>query len=81
MNNEQIQIEWPNGLKTIAHPGSDWLKLANKVGISIPTGCMGGSCGACEIDVNGKTTRVCIENVPYVSSCKLKVSLIEDPYW
>lgn len=81
MKKTKLKISWPNNIETYAYEGDDWFLIAEKAGFKIPTGCLTGSCGACEIDVNGKTTRVCIENVPYVSSCKLKVSLIEDPYW
>ena len=46
-----------------------------------PTGCLGGSCGACEIDVNGKTIRACIATVPASKSGELSVELASDPYW
>ena len=76
-----MKIKWPNGMETVAYPGDNWLKLAKEAGIKVPTGCMGGSCGVCEIEVNGETTRICINNVPKTSAEELKVSLITDPYW
>jgi aerobic-type carbon monoxide dehydrogenase small subunit (CoxS/CutS family) len=42
---------------------------------------MGGSCGACEIDVNGHTVRACISSVPASRSGSLSVELTSDPYW
>ena len=42
---------------------------------------MGGSCGACEIDVDGNTVRACISTVPASASGPLKVELATDPYW
>ena len=47
----------------------------------IPTGCLGGSCGACEIEVNGTVVRACISTVPAPASSQLKVELATDPYW
>lgn len=41
----------------------------------------GGSCGACEIDVNGTTVRACIATVPGSRSGELSVELASDPYW
>jgi aerobic-type carbon monoxide dehydrogenase small subunit (CoxS/CutS family) len=57
------------------------LVAASGAGISIPTGCLGGSCGACEIDVNGKTVRACISTVPSSKSAKLSVEFATDPHW
>ena len=50
-----VVIHWPHGRSTTAASGSDWLQAAQAAGFSIPTGCLGGSCGACEIDVNGRS--------------------------
>ena len=48
-----VRIQWPDGRNSEHAVGMDWLAAAKAAGVSIPTGCMGGSCGACEIDVNG----------------------------
>jgi aerobic-type carbon monoxide dehydrogenase small subunit (CoxS/CutS family) len=50
-------------------------------GFAIPTGCLGGSCGACEIEVNGQMVRACIATVPAASSGELTMELASDPYW
>jgi ferredoxin len=62
-------------------PGTDWLEAARAAGVSIPTGCLGGSCGACEIEVNGEPLRACIATVAGVAGGVLRVELASDPYW
>jgi ferredoxin len=78
---KDVLIQWPNGQQTRCTAGIDWLQAAREAGFSIPTGCLGGSCGACEIDVNGKTIRACIATVPPSKSGALTVELATDPYW
>ena len=80
MRDKTVEIEWPNGNRTIVKDGEDWLNAARKANIKIPTGCLGGSCGACEIEVNGEVYRACISQVHY-SSSKLNVEFYSDPYW
>ena len=55
--------------------------LLLKAGLEIPTGCLTGSCGACEIDVNGETVRACINDIQNNKKCILNVSLTTDPFW
>ena len=81
MKDTKIKILWPNDIETYAFEGDDWFLIAEKVGLEIPTGCLTGSCGACEIDVNGKTIRACISNIVSKTKSPLKVSLITDPFW
>ena len=76
-----VLIHWPNGRTTRASSGSDWLQAAQAAGFCIPTGCLGGSCGACEIDVNGNTVRACIATVPASRNGELRVELATDPSW
>ena len=78
---KQVQVHWPHGITTQVTCGSDWLLAAQAAGFSIPTGCLGGSCGACEIDVNGQTVRACIATVPVSRSGELSVELSVDPSW
>jgi len=77
----EVLIHWPHGQTTRCPAGADWLDAARSAGCSIPTGCLGGSCGACEIDVNGTTVRACIATVPASKSGELRVELATDPYW
>ncbi|MCT0208502.1 2Fe-2S iron-sulfur cluster binding domain-containing protein [Synechococcus sp. CS-1332] len=76
-----ITIAWPNGQTSSAIPGQDWLDAARQAGVMIPTACLGGSCGACEIEVNGRMVRACIATVPSSPSGRLTVSLASDPFW
>ncbi len=81
MKNSSIEIQWPNGNISNANTGQSWLEVAYNAGVIIPTGCLSGSCGACEIEVNGKTIRACINNVPCSKKNKLNVEFYLDPYW
>ena len=81
MKKSSIKISWPNNIETYAYEGDDWFSTAEKAGLEIPTGCLTGSCGACEIDVNGKTVRACITGVKSNKKNLLKVSLTTDPFW
>ncbi len=76
-----VTIHWPNSRSTLVQPGSDWLVAAQEAGFAIPTGCLGGSCGACEIEVNGRVVRACIATVPPSRQGTLKVDLAADPHW
>ncbi len=81
MKEEKIKIIWPNKSETIVSEGDDWFSSAEKAGFEIPTGCLTGSCGACEIDVNGVTVRACISDIKKDKQCILRVSLTTDPFW
>ena len=78
---KNIKVIWPNNKETFVSEGDDWFASAEKAGLEIPTGCLTGSCGACEIDVNGETVRACIRNIKKNKQCKLKVCLTTDPFW
>jgi len=81
MSANPITIHWPHGRSSTVQPGSDWLVAAHEAGFAIPTGCLGGSCGACEIEVNGQVVRACIATVPASRSGELTVELAMDPSW
>ena len=81
MKETKIKIRWPNNNETYASEGDDWFASAKKAGLEIPTGCLTGSCGACEIDVNGETIRACISSIRSKKKSLLKVSLTTDPSW
>ena len=81
MKKTKIKIRWPNDKETYASEGDDWFSNANKAGLEIPTGCLTGSCGACEIDVNGQTVRACVSEIKSNKKCLLNVSLTTDPFW
>ncbi len=79
MNTKKVTIEWPNGKKSICNHGEDWLKVASQANINIPYGCLSGSCGACEIEINGEVIRACISTIPQYEN--IKVEFLVDPYW
>jgi len=81
LKNIKIKIIWPNNIETYVSEGEDWFSNAEKAGLEIPTGCLTGSCGACEIDVNGETIRACISNIESKKRSVLNVSLTTDPFW
>ena len=81
MKKGRIKIIWPNNSETFVSEGDDWFSSAEKADFEIPTGCLTGSCGACEIDVNGKTIRACISDIKSNEKCLLNVSLTTDPFW
>ena len=81
MKNSKIKIIWPNNNETYASEDEDWFSAAEKAGLEIPSGCLTGSCGACEIDVNGETVRACISNIQSKQDCSLRVNLTTDPFW
>ena len=76
---KKVTINWPNEKPSKCNPGVEWLKAAYDANIEIPTGCLVGSCGACEIEVNGEVIRACIETVP--DKKELNVDFFCDPYW
>ena len=78
---KNIKVIWPNNKETFVSDGDDWFSSAEKAGLEIPTGCLTGSCGACEIDVNGETIRACISEIKNNKKCPLRVSLTTDPFW
>ena len=81
MKGKNIKVLWPNNIETFVSEGDNWFSSAEKAGLEIPTGCLTGSCGACEIDVNGVTIRACISEIKDSKECSLKVSLTTDPFW
>ena len=81
MKQTKIKILWPNNVETYAYEGDNWFSIAKRAGLEIPTGCLTGSCGACEIDVNGETQRACIHDLECNENCSLRVSFTTDPYW
>ena len=76
---KKVKINWPNKQSSFSCAGEDWIKAASEVNVHIPTGCLSGSCGACEIEVNGEVIRACIKSIPDKS--ELNVQFFSDPYW
>ena len=76
-----VKVIWPDGQASYEKPGTSWLEAAFEKNIRIPTGCLGGSCGACEIEVNGKIVRSCVNCIQPTSAASIQVLFAEDPYW
>jgi len=76
---KKVKVTWPNERSSNCVPGDEWLKAAYNANIDIPTGCLGGSCGACEIEVDGEVIRACVATIP--DKKEIKVEFFIDPYW
>ena len=81
MKKKKLKIHWPNQSVTTAENGDNWFLKAQNANLNIPTGCLIGSCGACEIDVNGETIRPCIRNIEFRNNVHLNIEFTYDPYW
>jgi len=81
LNKKNLKIHWPNNSITTVAEGEDWFLTAQKANVEIPSGCLTGSCGACEIDVNGETIRPCIKNIEYKNNSYLYIEFTTDPFW
>ncbi|MBD2100519.1 2Fe-2S iron-sulfur cluster-binding protein [Leptolyngbya sp. FACHB-261] len=71
----------PDDVTVEAQAGESFLTVAARAGIRIPTGCLMGSCHACEVEVEGLgEICTCISAVPSGQS-SLTVNLYSDPSW
>jgi len=78
---KNLKIHWPNNIITTAEEGEDWFLTAKKANVDIPSSCLTGSCGACEIDVNGETIRPCIKKIEFKNNHYLNIEFTTDPFW
>lgn len=71
----------PNNVTIEADVGEPLLTVAERAGVEIPTGCLMGSCHACEVDIEGIGELCsCISSVPPGHS-QLTINLFVDPTW
>ena len=72
----------PDKVTVTAEPGEPLLNVAHRAGITIPTGCLMGSCYACEVEIEGQEhpVRACLASVPRGESV-LIVHRYDDPIW
>lgn len=71
----------PDDITVEAEPGEPMLTVAQRAGVFIPTGCLMGSCHACEVELDGGTAIcACISAVPG-GQPSLTVHLYSDPMW
>lgn len=78
-----VQIHFlPDDVRTTAKAGESWLAVAARAGVHISTGCLAGSCHACEIEIAGEEESVlaCLQPVPAHPE-QMEVNLLSDPTW
>ncbi|AFZ50979.1 2Fe-2S iron-sulfur cluster-binding protein [Dactylococcopsis salina] len=70
----------PDDIIIEAQPGEPILDVAERAGLFIPTGCMMGSCHACEVELgDGTPICSCISAIPDQES--LTINLLDDIVW
>jgi ferredoxin len=77
-----IQIRFlPDDVTVEATVGEPILKVAARAGVIIPTGCLMGSCYACEVEYeDGTPFCACLTAVP-AGQKNLTINLYSDPLW
>jgi ferredoxin len=77
-----VQIRFlPDDVTVKAEAGEPLLDVARRAGVFIPTGCLMGSCHACEVEIDdGEAICACISAVP-AGTEKMTVNLYIDPTW
>lgn len=77
-----VQIRFlPENITIEAEVGEPLLQVADRAGLSIPTGCLMGSCHACEVELeDGEIVCACISSIP-PSSTEITINLFVDPTW
>ncbi len=71
----------PDDVTVEAEVGEALLDVAQRAGVFIPTGCLMGSCHACEVELEGENiVRACLTAVPAGRS-GLTINLFVDPTW
>ncbi len=77
----------PDRAKIQAETGESILEAARRAGVEIPTGCLRGSCHACEVEIEGlegieeeEIVCACITSVP-LGRNKITITLYSDPTW
>ncbi len=72
----------PDNVTVGATPGEPLLEVAQRAGITIPTGCLMGSCHACEVEIVGQGSLcACISSVPSSVHSEITVNLETDTLW
>jgi ferredoxin len=71
----------PDNVSINAEVGEPLLDVAERAGVSIPIGCLMGTCHACTVELDdGEVVRACLTAVP-PGKDKLTVHLFTDPSW
>jgi ferredoxin len=70
-----------SGVEISAEAGELLLDVAKRAGVSIPTGCLMGSCHACEVEIDGEDAIcACISGIPSGKK-QVTINLYVDPTW
>lgn len=77
-----VRIQFlPDNVTVDAEVGEPMLQVAERAGVFIPTGCLMGTCHACEVELNdGEAICACITAVP-AGRKELTINLYVDPAW
>ena len=77
-----VQVRFlPDDIIIEAEPGEPILEVAERAGVFIPTGCLMGSCHACEVELDGGIAIcACISAIPGGQK-SLTIHLYSDPVW
>lgn len=71
----------PDKITVQAEPGEPILQVAERAGVFIPTGCLMGSCHACEVELDrDNSICACISSIPGDKQ-ELTINLYCDPAW
>ncbi|MGB3769030.1 MAG: 2Fe-2S iron-sulfur cluster-binding protein [Phormidesmis sp.] len=72
----------PDDVAVTAQAGEPLLTVAARAGVYISTGCLMGSCHACEVDMTGEDEPVlaCLKAVPS-EPAEIEINLLGDPTW
>ena len=71
----------PDQVTVDAEPGEPLLAVAQRAGVLIPTGCLMGSCHACEVEIDEEESIcACISAVPEGRK-DMTINLYVDPAW
>jgi ferredoxin len=71
----------PDEVTINAEAGEPMLEVARRAGVYIPTGCLMGSCHACEVELDdGLAVCACISAIPRGKQ-ELTIELYSDPAW
>ncbi len=71
----------PGNITVEAEAGEPILQVAQRAGVFIATGCLMGSCHACEVEIeDSEAICACISAIPADCSV-LTVNIYDDPTW
>ena len=70
----------PDNVVVEARSGEPMLEVAARAGVFIATGCLMGSCHACEVELDETPVCACISSIPGDRD-EITINLYDDPAW